>query len=146
MTAARCECGRPAVAFARRRGKSCRAVRAGKPVAMKAHPLCPACFEREQDHQRALTLGGKPMTATTEPDPVAVEGGDVSPDYFQAATERLTAEHGDRLYLGNGPTTDQLINQLLRALAREEELTLALAGVRATVSSLWRALPPAGAA
>jgi hypothetical protein len=41
-----CECGRPAVARGRKRAKSSRNVRTGRPAKMKGHDLCPECFEK----------------------------------------------------------------------------------------------------
>lgn len=50
---ARCECGRPAAAFAAVRSKSSRAVRAGKPLKIKGHDKCPGCWRKFLDATRA---------------------------------------------------------------------------------------------
>lgn len=49
MSKSRCECGRPALVLPRVKAKSSKATRAGRPVALKDHPLCRQCFQRDQD-------------------------------------------------------------------------------------------------
>lgn len=49
MSKARCECGRPALVLPAVRRKSSRKTKARRPVAMKEHPLCGRCHERQRD-------------------------------------------------------------------------------------------------
>ena len=61
MSRRRCEvCGRPALAFAAKRAKSCSAVRAGRPVSLPGHTLCPQCWERFEDSRKGGGMGAGP--------------------------------------------------------------------------------------
>lgn len=44
-----CECGRPAILLPHIKKKSSRNTRMRNPVALKAHPMCAACWERQSD-------------------------------------------------------------------------------------------------
>jgi hypothetical protein len=43
------ECGRPAKALVSHGKKRSRRARAGRPVAIKHHDLCPGCFQKVKD-------------------------------------------------------------------------------------------------
>jgi hypothetical protein len=45
----RCECGRPALVLPRVRANSSGNARAGRPVALRGHPLCFQCHRRGED-------------------------------------------------------------------------------------------------
>jgi hypothetical protein len=49
MSTIRCECGRPALALPRFGTRRSLKARAGIPVGLKGHDLCPQCFRRLSD-------------------------------------------------------------------------------------------------
>lgn len=56
----RCECGRHAVVLAKPKAKSCRRVKARQPVQMPGHYLCPGCYNRRANAERAAKLVARP--------------------------------------------------------------------------------------
>ena len=68
-----CECGKPAIGFARLRGKSGRATRAGRPLGRKGHEMCPACWQKWCDKWRMTPEEIEARSAMTAEDLDAIE-------------------------------------------------------------------------
>ncbi len=88
----RCECGKPAIGFARTRGKSGRATRTGRPVSRKEHGMCPACWRKWCDRFRMDRAEIDERTAMSKADLDALEAEQRKPEnrpaWFDEDTER----------------------------------------------------------